>query len=358
MCRLFFIFVTLIIFFHFDNICLGSWGESLFEIRRYNFGQVAIGTNAEYKFVMTNHFKQDIRVIGLNTSCNCAISNLSSELIASGKTEFLIVKLNTNGQHYYEKKAVITIHFEVIVEGNVLQDSAQLSISGYIRPDITLSAGAIEFGSVRHGESVVRQIQLEHAGKSGWKLIKVEKSNPHIHVRAEPIQFPDGSFWRNGEIRYQITATLKPDAPAGYVKDIIKFITNENNEIEKNTSQEEYMSDNKTEITIPINGVVIDTVQVKPSLLIVGLDDNNNGISKNIVVRSNRQFRILNVKCDDKRLKFTFSENESNIQIIAAFFHTKNNNADKQNLNNNKILIHTNLEEQKIITIETIQIKN
>ncbi|MDR1484088.1 MAG: DUF1573 domain-containing protein [Planctomycetaceae bacterium] len=357
MIRLLFIFVTfigLIFIFGFGNVYSDSWGESLFAIRRYDFGRVAIGAKAEYRFAMTNRFKQDIRIISLNTSCGCTLSSLSSKLIVSGGTEYLIATLNTGGQHTHENKAIITIHFEVTVDGRVLYDSAQIAVSGYIRPDVVLlPSGVIEFGAVKRGETVVRRIRLEYAGKEGWELTKVERSNPHIHVRAEAIPFADGSFWQNGEINYQIIATLKPDTPAGYVKDVIKFSTNEknkdnllNNEINRNN-----------EIMIPISGVVNEPLQVKPSPFVIGAANNDAAVAKNIVVRSDRQFRILGVSCEDKRLRFTFSEHESSIQIIAASFRTKNNTNSKSNQNTNiKIQIHTNLPEQKLITLETIQI--
>jgi hypothetical protein len=364
--RLLFIFVTFIgfsLFFSLDNVYFASWGESLFETRQHNFGKVAIGAKAEYRFAMTNHFKQNIRVISLNTSCGCTLSELSSQFIASGSTEYLTATLNTNGQHTLENKAIITIHFEVTVEGRVLYDSAQLIVSGYIRPDVVLLPGVIEFGAVKRGETVVRQIRLEYAGgNEGWELTKVDRSNPHIHVRAEAIPFPNGSFRQNGEIHYQITATLKPDAPAGYVRDVIRFSTNEKNELnkinEKQTQDDfgNYETSRENEIIIPINGVVTEPLQIKPSPFVIGLADNETSVSKNIVIRSNKQFKILSVSCEDKQLGFTFAEHESSIQIIAVFFRTKNNTYTNHHNNNNKIQIHTNLPEQKIITIETIKI--
>ncbi|MDR2170425.1 MAG: DUF1573 domain-containing protein [Planctomycetaceae bacterium] len=361
MFRLLLFFVTIILFFSFPCEIFCSWGESLFSSRRYDFGRVAIGAKAEYRFAITNPFKQDIRVISLNTSCGCTSSMLSSLSIASGGTEYLTATLNTGGQYTLERKAIITVHFETIVNGKILRDSAQLIVSGYIRPDVVLSPGAIEFGVVRRGEIAVRKINLEYFGKEGWELTKVERNNPYIHVKAEATPFPNGAFWQNGEIHYQITATLKPDAPAGYVKDVIKFSTTESNNTNNTNNANKKINNlqnNETkrenEIIIPINGVVAEPVQVKPLPFLVSFAAvNNAGTSKNIVVRNNKQFRILNVTCEDERFKFTFSEYESPIQIIAAIIQKKNN----KNLNkkqNNKIQIHTNIPEQNIITLETI----
>jgi hypothetical protein len=225
-----------------------------------------------------------------------------------------------------------------------------------------LPSGSIEFGAVKRGDTVVRRIRLEHAGKEGWELTKVERNNPHIHVRAEAIPFSDGSFWKNGEIHYQITATLKPNTPAGYVKDVIKFSTNEKNESNKiNEKQKDNLWNNETkrengnEIIIPINGVVTEPLQVKPSPFVITLANEEKDVAKNIVIRSDRQFKILDVNCEDKRFKFSFSEHESSIQIIAAIFRTKNNTTPIQD-NNLNIQIHTNLPEQKLINLETIQI--
>ncbi|MDR1478310.1 MAG: DUF1573 domain-containing protein [Planctomycetaceae bacterium] len=351
---LFGVVLFLFLFFGLGRVYSESWGESLFETRQHDFGRVALGVKAEYRFAINNRFKQDVRVISLNTSCGCTSSVLSSESIVSGSTEYLIATLNTDGQYTHESKAIITIHFEVLVGDRLLRDSAQVAVSGYIRPDVVLSAGAIEFGAVKRGETVVKKIRLEYAGEAGWELTRVERNNPYIHVKAEAIPFPDGSFWRNGEIHYQITATLKPDAPAGYVKDVVTFSTNENSSKIKNNSQDNG-TNGRGEITIPIDGVITEPLRVKPSSFVVGLD-NNADVSKNIVIRSSKQFRILGVSCEDKRFKFTFSEHESSIQIVAAFFRTKNNDPTTTQ-NNNEIKILTNLPDQKLITLETIKIE-
>ncbi|MDR1925725.1 MAG: DUF1573 domain-containing protein [Planctomycetaceae bacterium] len=349
------------------NLFAASWAESMFAVRKYDFGSVTIGAKSEYRFAVTNRFKQQIRVISSNVSCTCTSVSLSSRVIESGQTEYIVATLNTSGQHTRESKATITIHFETEVNNQKLIDSVQLSVSAYIRSDVMLVPGEVEFGAVKQGETSVRKIRLEYEGKDGWELTGVVKSNPYIHVKAEAIPFNNGSFWNNGSINYQITVTLKPDAPAGYVKDIIRFKTNEtvflnknrNNNNNDNTDFDN--SNNSTtnqlnEILVPIHGVVTERIQVKPKPFVVGYDGDDESLAKNIVVRSNRQFRVLGVSCTDKRFQFTFSDNESSIQIISTIFHAKNQNNFDRQTNKYNIQIRTNLPDQEFITLEAIPI--
>ncbi len=71
---------------------------------------------------------------------------------------------------------------------------------------------------------------------------------------------------------------------------------------------------------LPIQGLVRAPIQAKPAPFMVGILEPGERVAKNIVVRSDVPFRVENVATDDKRFRFTYSSEESAIQLISVSF--------------------------------------
>jgi hypothetical protein len=315
-----------------------SWGTDLFRIKKHDFGRVTIGADVAYSFVMENIYQQDIKILGVHSSCGCTIPSLSTNLLKAGEKGAVIAKFNTNGQHTREKSATLTVDLETEIKGQLLRESVLLYVSGYIRSDVVLTPSAVEFGAISAGQTEVRTVQLEYAGHNNWALTKVERSNPFIHAKAEEINRS------GGDVAYRITVTIKDNAPIGYVRDVLRFATNE---LSNN-------SNSVTEIVLPVQGVVTAPVQAKPAPLMIGLLTPGETVSKNIVVRSKLPFRIMEVTSQDKRFRFTFSEQESAIQLVSVLFSAKKTQTDESQNITDQIRIRTNLPEQEFVTIDAL----
>ncbi|MDR2705290.1 MAG: DUF1573 domain-containing protein [Planctomycetaceae bacterium] len=315
-----------------------SWGTDLFQIKKHDFGRVTIGADVVYPFVMENVYQQDIKILGVHSSCGCTIPSLSTNLLKAGEKGTVFAKFNTNGQHTREKSATLTVDLETEVKGQLLRESVLLYVSGYIRSDVVLTPGIVEFGSIPAGQTEVRTVQLEYAGRSDWALTKVERSNPFIHAKAEEIERS------TREIAYRITVTIKDTAPIGYIRDVLRFATNELSN----------SSNGVTEIVLPVQGVVTAPVQAKPTPLMIGLLTPGETVSKNIVVRSKLPFRIMEVTSQDKRFRFTFSEQESAIQLVSVLFSAKKTQTEESQNITDQIRIRTNLPDQEFVTIDAL----
>jgi hypothetical protein len=319
-------------------IAVESWGIDLFQVKRHDFGRVTIGADVEYRFEMENIYQQDIKILGVHSSCGCTIPSLSTNLLKTGEKGAVIAKFNTNGQHTREKSATLTVDLETIINGQILRESVLLYVSGYIRSDVILTPAIVEFGAIPAGQAAVRTVQLEYAGQHNWALTKVERSNPFIHAKAEEISRS------GGEITYHITVTIKDNAPIGYVKDVLRFATNEFSNSLNGT----------TEIILPVQGVVTAPVQAKPAPLMVGVLSPGETVSKNIVVRSKLPFRIIEVTSQDKRFRFTFSEQESAIQLVSVLFSAKHTQTETLQNITDQIRIRTNLPDQEFVTLDAL----
>jgi hypothetical protein len=287
------------------NIAAESWGTALFHTTRHDFGRIVLGADAEYRFELTNSFANDLKLLKVSASCTCSAASFSTSLLKPGETGAVIVRLNTSGQHLREKSAVLTVRMETVIGGSRQVDTVQLFVTGYIRPDVVLTPGSVEFGSVPEGTTAERVLQLEYTGRSsGWGLTKAERSLPFISAQAEEIRR------EKGNVVYKIMATLRENAPAGYFKDVIRFTTNER----------QPGKSNPVEILLPVQGVVAAPVRAKPSPMLVGILSPQETATKNIVIRNEIPFRITNVSASDKRFRFAFSDREGLVQLLSISY--------------------------------------
>ena len=301
--KLLFLFLFCIVLTE-KNADADSWGASLFTTNRHDFGRVALGADAEFRFELTNTYNHDLRLINLRSSCSCVLTSVSTPLLKPGETGAVIARLNTAGQHLRSKSAVLTVQLETLTGHTPRTDTVQLFVSGYIRPDVLLTPGSIEFGSVSEGTTAARTVLLEYTGRPGWALTHIERSLPFIYARAEEIKR------ERGDVTYRITAALRETAPPGYIKDVLRFTTNE---LQPGRSE-------PVEIILPVQGVVTANIQAKPSPIQIGILIPGETAVKNIIVRSATPFRITNVSAPDNRFRFAFSEQESTVHLITLSF--------------------------------------
>ena len=315
-----------------------SWGAALFPTKQHDFGQVALGADAEFRFELTNIYDREVKLLNVRSSCGCTAAQLSTSLLQSGDTGAVIVRFNTSGQHLRSKSAVLTVQLETVISGTRKIDTVQLFVSGYIRPDVLLTPGRVEFGAVSEGTVMERTLQLEYTGHSGWALTKVVRSLPFIYAKAEEVRREQGT------VVYAITVTLKEGAPVGYVKDILRFTTNE-------------MQPGRTgpvEIDVPIQGVVTSALHAAPSPMLIGVLTPGETATKSIVVRSDTPFRITNIAAADKRFRFAFSDHDSVVQLISVSFSARFPQPDQPQDVTEAIRISTNDSRQDSVTVQAL----
>ena len=308
----------------------------MFNTQRHDFGSVARGADAEFRFELTNIYNSDVRLVSVRTSCICVQPRFTPQTLQPGETGVVIARLNTSGQFLRNASAVLTVQLETIVSGARRMDTVQLFVSGFIRPDVMLTPGSVEFGAVAEGTAVERTLLLEYTGNPNWALMRVERSQPFIHAIAEEVRRD------RGNIAYRITVTLRDDAPVGYIRDALRFTTNETPPGRADP----------VEIVLPVQGVVTAPIQVKPTPMLIGILTPGESVIKSIVVRSITPIRITNVAASDNRFRFAFSEQESTVHIISVAFSA----GQPQNITGEDfaevIHISTNDPRQQNITVD------
>ena len=89
---------------------------------------------------------------------------------------------------------------------------------------------------------------------------------------------------RSGQVSYNLTVKLKEDAPSGPIHEQLVLETN----------------DHRTpEVPVDVEGRVISELTVIPASLLLGVLHPGDKVTKQLVIKSKRPFKIVGVKCDD-----------------------------------------------------------
>ena len=86
---------------------------------------------------------------------------------------------------------------------------------------------------------------------------------------------------------------LTKDAPVGFVKDQLILVTNDAR---------------AQELPVDMQGRVISDITISPSQLFIGVVHPGQKVTKKLVVRGKKPFKILDVKCPDKSFEIDAPE--------------------------------------------------
>jgi len=265
----------LVIFLLGLGICGGTaagadsdWLTVVFPERAHDFGTVARGSQIRYSFPVVNRTNSEIQIADWRTKCGCTNVRVGARVIPPGTQTTVEATLDTTKfQGYKASGLTLVINRPVFVE-------IDLNLTCFIRGDITLAPGQIDFGILRRtGSPPSAALTLTYAGgRSDWEITEMKTETARVKAEAKEINRTS-----DGQIHWRVTATLQPGLSDGYFKDEITLLTND-----------------PTVKAIPISVVanVRGAVSVTPSIVNFGPVQPGQTLSKVVHVRSSSPFAI------------------------------------------------------------------
>jgi len=261
-----------------------DWATKMFESTRHEFGSVARAAKAEHEFVLENIYLEDVHIAAVRSSCGCTTPSITKPTLKTYEKGAILAHFNTD-KFLGSKGATLTVTFDKPFYAEV-----QLQVSGYIRSDVVLSPGQVDFGTVDQGSTVEKTVALAYAGRSDWEVLEVKSLNPNI--TAKVVETGRGG----GQVSYNLVVKLHENAPPGCLNEHLLLLTNDRY---------------ATEIPVGVEGIVQSGVVVSPASLFLGVVQPGQKVTKQLVVKGNKPFRIVGVDCDDKQFKFDTSSESS-----------------------------------------------
>jgi hypothetical protein len=255
----------------------------MFKVADHDFGSVARGAKAEFSFVCENIYMEDVHLASVRTSCGCTTPRVENGLLKTYDKGAIVAHFNTDsftGPH----GATLTVTIDQPFFAEV-----QLHVKGDIRNDVVVEPGSVQYGSIDQGIAFDQQVTVNYGGSSAWQILDVKSFNPHITAKAIEAARSDG------HVSYTLKVRVDQTTPAGYLNDHLMLVTNDAS---------------GGQIPVLVEGQIMPGITVNPTALFMGVVQPGQKVTKQLVVKSKKPFRILGISCEDKSFQFdTTKEN-------------------------------------------------
>lgn len=294
-----------------------EWARKMFEETKHDFGAVARGAKAEFRFKLKNVYLEDVHVASVRSSCGCTSPTIERDLLKTYEKGAILATFNTrafNGQ----KSATVTVTFDKPYYAEV-----QLQVSGFIRSDVVLTPGGAEFGSIDAGAEAAKKIAIAYEGRSDWAITEIKSGSPYVEAVAEE------TSRIGGRVNYELTVMITPDAPPGYVKEQLIIVTNDRG---------------GTEFPVDVEALVASDLTISPASLFLGALKPGQKVTKQVVMKAKKPFRITGVSCEDDCFEFKTPRDAKAVQLVPIVFTA----GDEPGRLSYKIQIHTDLGQETV----------
>jgi hypothetical protein len=250
-----------------------SWVDSVFPERAFDFGTVARGSKIHHTFRLVNRTSQDIHIATWRTKCGCTEVRVGAQQIPPGTQTSIEAVVDTTKFLGYKPSGLT-----LIIDRPSFAE-VDLNLSCFIRGDLVLNPGQVDFGNVQRAANPTVALSLAYAGGlPNWGVLKMQTRSDHITAKLH-----EAGRTYDGQLQYTLTATLKPSVPNGYFKDEITLTTND---------------PSSPTIPISVSGNVQAALRVSPSPLILGRVKSGEVVKRKLIVQSARPFKVTSLKAD------------------------------------------------------------
>ena len=245
------------------------------------------GSKVRHTYRVVNTTNEEIRIVNTHPKCGCTDVRLGARVIPPATQTTIEVTLDTTKfQGFKASGLTLTLDKPSSIE-------VDLNLTAFIRGDVTLNPGNVDFGIVPHNAKQSRTLTLSYfGGRPGWRINGIETISPDLVVEAQPPATPS----TGGSLQYVLTATLKPTVPSGYFKDEITLETND---------------PSAPKIPISVSANIQAAVMISPALINLGTLKAGKTVTKVVLVRATKPFKVTGFKADRDELTGKVADEDS-----------------------------------------------
>lgn len=248
-----------------------DWAEKMFEKTNHDFGVVARGADARYRLMITNKYAPAVHISDVRTSCGCTAAKPSKDTLASRETAYIEIVMDTR-KFTHLKESSVTVVFDQPQPAEV-----RIPIKAYIRTDVVLTPGGVEFGAITKGNDQERKVSIAYAGRGNWSIKNVVTKNPNITAKVVETS-------RSGiNVNYDLLVSVKGNAPVGELRDQLTLITDDAG---------------NPQIPVLVQGRVEAEYTVTPEVVSLGNMTPGETKTVNVVVRGRKPFAIEKIESE------------------------------------------------------------
>lgn len=254
-----------------------DWARKMFSETSCDFGSIARGAKAEYRFLLKNIYLDDVHIAGVRVTCGCTTPRIEKEWLKTYEEGAIVASINSE-KFLGNQSSTITVTLDQPRHAEV-----QLHVSVYVHSEVVFQPASAQLGNVDRGTPVEKKISVSHTRRGDWRILEVKSGNPHLS--GEVVE----TARQRNRVSYELRVRLDANAPAGYVRDYLMLATDDQQ---------------STTIPVLVEGRVLPALSVSPASLFLGTLRPKQEVTKQLVVRGKTPFRIVSIAADCNCFKF------------------------------------------------------
>jgi hypothetical protein len=262
-------------------VCADTWAESLFQQRFKDFGDVPRGPVLVHAFPISNQTNQAVHISSVRVSCGCVSASVAQDRLAPGESSSIQAHMDTR-RFTGHKSVTIFVQFD-----QPQWEEVRLTVQANGREDIQINPESLAFGRVKKGSSPSMSINLN---VPGFAITDVETESNYIQAAVKEQQ------GNSGESAYQVTATIRNDAPAGKWYSDLWLKTN---------------SPSVPKIRVPLTVEIEPALSLSSSAVALGRVQPGDQAERKVVLRGAKPFKIIRIEGADDRWTIEDTTKES-----------------------------------------------
>jgi hypothetical protein len=253
-----------------------SWADGMFDELTKDFGSVPHGTVAVHPFRLVNNTGYPVHITNVRVSCGCTAARAVQTYLAPGQETAILAQMDTR-RFYNIKTVTIFVQFD-----QPRFDEVRLAVQANSRDDLALSPETLNFGRVKRGTAAKTDMTVTFLGNSLTQILEAKSDSNYLAPEFKEIRR------ENGEVVYQITATMRPDAPAGkWYSDV--WVKTNNPAIPR--------------LRVPLAIEIEFPLSISPTTVLLGQLKAGTEADRKVILRGGKPFRILGVAGTDDQVR-------------------------------------------------------
>ncbi len=262
----------------------GAAAPEYFAETTKDFATTSIGPVLVHYFPIKNTTKDTINLGTPRIGCGCVSASLLKNQLTAGETTYIVAYMDTKKIPTHQRNTFKTVTVTVPFL-NPVQEEVVLKVSCVAREDLFFTPDSLAFGTVQKSAGGKVSMKVTLFSQPKWE-IKEAKSNGKF-VKVETKAANNG----NGEVSYEVTATLDPDCPKG------------------NWMSEIYLTTNAVgveKIRLPVTVNIVETIAVSPAEVTFGdVNPSKTPSTQQVMLTGETPFKILEVKVPEGAVTVT-----------------------------------------------------
>ena len=176
----------------------------------------------------------------------------------------------------------------------------QMQIRAFVHTNILMEPASLQFGTVEQGKASEAQVRLYRGDFPNWQIQGVHLSDPNLQGEVIDMARQGGQVW------YDLRVRLAPTASPGYISDHAILTTND---------------PSMGQIPVQVEGQVRPNVMISPADLFLGVMHIGQRVTKPLVVRADKPFRITAITGDKASFEIPNPPNDARpVHVVPVTF--------------------------------------